>query len=1176
MKCLTWNIENIWRNIYSLKHIIDIEQPEFAFLNEVQLYQCDKNEVMEAFKGEYCFSLNSEDIFEPDLCLNTNRAKGGTMILWRRILNQDVTVLPTKTASFLALRYHPFGSQGSVHIALYLPTSGKEYEFVRDITALGNFVEEVIEANPTDLIYIRGDSNVNKNHSTRVKMLNNFLHEQNLFRIPINHTTYHHFLGDGLYDSNIDVILQTDDENDREEVLKLYCNKKYPIINSHHDVIISVARIPVKNMKVPVVESTAPVVANNRKKIIWNPEDIPSYQMAISDNLKNLRRRWMNPDSKTSISILLELTSLILSSCASSTNHSIDLSKPKQIKSVKIPKAIRKSNRNLMKKMSIMNNLNTNNPIEAAARKLDIKKAKISHRHLVRKIQNDRNISRDVEVYQLLSANPSSIYKKIKARRKALTGDISTLKVGDIEYVGENVKDGFYQSIKTLKTNNEASKPPNLNWAGVNIEEDYRNILDICKHKVDLPSISMADSTRILKKMKTTVNDFYNITTLHYINAGKHGIEHFNFLLNCIISDVNNASVEELNTIYALLLHKGHGKQKTVASSYRTISSCPLLSKALDIYIREVHEEKWKAKEAKTQYQGEGSNSELAALLLTEVVQFSLYQLREPIYILFLDAKSAFDVVKPKILIRNMYLAGMDGNSTTFINNRLLNRHTFLEWNRHIMGPIRDEFGLEQGGVNSGDYYKLYNNDLLSSTQLSEQGVNLGYKRVISSIGLADDTALVANSLACLANILEVALAYCKKFEVSLCAGKTKLLRITGTKTKQNLELYNPIKVSGQSIEFTNYAEHVGIIRSVDGNLPNLLDRLAAHTRALNATLSAGAARRHRANPLVGLRIEKIYACPVLMSGLGSLVLLESEIMTLDQHYKETCQNLQKLLPKTPRSVVYFLAGSLPARAILHMKQLCLLGMIARLKEDPLHGHACSVLSESKPSSRSWFWQLRDICLMYNLPHPLTILANPPTAKDYKKQVRSHVVDYWERKLRQEALNLPSLLFFHPHYMSLTCSHPIWSTVGSNPYEVTKAIQQARLLSGRYRTECLSRHWQDNPQGYCLVPGCSDNVETVQHILLECEAYNQNRDRLSKLWLSNKNPIIKNIISETLSSSREYQVQFILDCSVLPAVISASQQYGSCILDTLFYLTRTWCYSIHRSRMKLLGRWHLK
>ena len=97
MKCLTWNIENIRRNVYSLKHIIDIEQPEFVFLNEVQIHQCDENEVMELFKGEYCHALNSEDIFEPDLCLNINRAKGGTMILWKRILNPDVTVLPTKT-----------------------------------------------------------------------------------------------------------------------------------------------------------------------------------------------------------------------------------------------------------------------------------------------------------------------------------------------------------------------------------------------------------------------------------------------------------------------------------------------------------------------------------------------------------------------------------------------------------------------------------------------------------------------------------------------------------------------------------------------------------------------------------------------------------------------------------------------------------------------------------------------------------------------------------------------------------------------------------------------------------------------------------------------------------------------------------------------------------------------
>ena len=42
------------------------------------------------------------------------------------------------------------------------------------------------------------------------------------------------------------------------------------------------------------------------------------------------------------------------------------------------------------------------------------------------------------------------------------------------------------------------------------------------------------------------------------------------------------------------------------------------------------------------------------------------------------------------------------------------------------MGPVNDELGLEQGGLNSSDMYKLYNNELLVSAQRSEQGVDLG------------------------------------------------------------------------------------------------------------------------------------------------------------------------------------------------------------------------------------------------------------------------------------------------------------------------------------------------------------------------------------------------------------------------------------------------------------------
>ena len=250
--------------------------------------------------------------------------------------------------------------------------------------------------------------------------------------------------------------------------------------------------------------------------------------------------------------------------------------------------------------------------------------------------------------------------------------------------------------------------------------QDYKHILDICQDKKDLPRISIENSSKILRKMKANVCDFYSVTPAHYLNAGQAGLEHFNFLLNYIIEDTNNAKVEELNSCYALLLFKGHGKLKTQDSSYRTISTCPLVSKALDLYIRGLHKDKWVSQEARTQYQGDGSSHELAALLVTEIVQHSLWILKEPAYLLFLDAKSAFDKVLPELLIRNLFKAGMDGDSINLINNRLTNRLTYLDWNRSIMGPIKDELGLEQGGGNSSDFYEIYSNENLITAQKSQ------------------------------------------------------------------------------------------------------------------------------------------------------------------------------------------------------------------------------------------------------------------------------------------------------------------------------------------------------------------------------------------------------------------------------------------------------------------------
>ena len=159
------------------------------------------------------------------------------------------------------------------------------------------------------------------------------------------------------------------------------------------------------------------------------------------------------------------------------------------------------------------------------------------------------------------------------------------------------------------------------------------------------------------------------------------------------------------------------------------------------------------------------------------------------------------------------------------------------------MGPIKDELGLEQGSLNSGEYFKLYSNENLIVAQKSQQGIPLPHQHqhqhkhqhgvplpnpsgIISAVGLADDTILASNKLSKLANILFLTTNYCNKYGVTLSHAKTKLLKIS-RKEDSNMEVFNPISIDGHTIDFSKEAEHVGIVRSAEkGNLSHIIKRI--------------------------------------------------------------------------------------------------------------------------------------------------------------------------------------------------------------------------------------------------------------------------------------------------------------------------------------------------------------
>ena len=121
---------------------------------------------------------------------------------------------------------------------------------------------------------------------------------------------------------------------------------------------------------------------------------------------------------------------------------------------------------------------------------------------------------------------------------------------------------------------------------------------------------------------------------------------------------------------------------------------------------------------------------ELASLLLTEVISSSVEVLKKPVYALFLDAKAAYDRVLSKAFVRNIFLSGVNDQRLVYLDERLINRRTYCDFNKVLMGPIIDKRGLEQGGITSSDQYKLYNNEQSSVSNLSGLGASLNYANI--------------------------------------------------------------------------------------------------------------------------------------------------------------------------------------------------------------------------------------------------------------------------------------------------------------------------------------------------------------------------------------------------------------------------------------------------------------
>ena len=1011
MNILSWNIEGAKRGSHNLAHFADTHQPSLIFLSEPQLFQCDATLALSPLLPTYCHHLNSEDTFYPELALDKRHAHGGTLALWHFSLDPFITILPTTSSAVLPLLLSIPGISPSIHVGIYLPTSGRDEYFVVALSSLIAVLESVQEEYHGLPVYVRGYANVNPSNLGRSHLFSNFISQFDLKNLSLHHPTHHHFMGNGDSDSQLDVLLFSGKPTEAESLLSIVCGKENPLITSHHDMVVSTIHCSSATYIPPAPAIVAPRIPNNRVKVKWDQDGQQQYENLLRSSLPLLHQSLSDPSSPSLTSILFDCTNFALNKAAEKSFKTIKLSRPPSQKRLSIDPSIKHAQTAAFRASQVLQVVQTSpssSPHDIHVALSTKSSSSSALRAAIRSSNSQQATHRDQLLHSVLSSDPSKLHTAVRKAKSVGTPAVHTLQVGKHIYTADSVPDGFYEALLNLKVPEDS---PTSSPEFLPTSENYRHIIELAKSGPPLPALSTHEAVALLERVRPDVLDLFSISARHYLMAGQAGHHHFAALLNMIISNINLSTTAELNSAWSIMLHKGHNKPRNLCRSWRCISTCPLVSKVLDLYVSDLHSDNWVSASAPTQFMTKGSSHELAALLLTEVICYATLTLGIALWVLLLDKQSAFDsVLKEHVISEAFSAAGNQADqSLLYMANRLSTRRTFLQFSSTLMGPILDRRGVEQGGVNSGNQFRLVNNNELKVTNNAGLGLNMGGVSV-GSIGVADDVALLSPHPHALQSLLNLSQSLTSSSYMVNVREKTKLLLYhpKGDNSANYWQDVSPIVMNGAALPISTEAEHVGVLRSTGGsNLPSITARIAGHTKSLYSVISCGMARNHKGNPAASLRVESCYSAPKLFSGLASLMLSPSEMNVLGVHRRNTLKRLQRLHPRTPAPALHFLSGSLPAHALVHKHQFTLLHMVATLgPSNIIYQHALYVLHHS--IKNSWFSQVRDLSQKYSLPDPLQILVSPPPQKKFKSTVKTTISSYWRYSLIDQAQACPA------------------------------------------------------------------------------------------------------------------------------------------------------------------------
>lgn len=733
---------------------------------------------------------------------------------------------------------------------------------------------------------------------------------------------------------------------------------------------------------------------------------------------------------------------------------------------------------------------------------------------------------------------------------------------------GQIISDIQGQCNKFARFYEDLSVPKQCEQFDIEYQENVSVNVELIRQIVKLQSdsikpISQTEISEAISKLNSKkACDEFGISAEHLKLAGPSILPLLQSLFNAI---VNNSYVPS-QFLSGLItpVHK-KGKDPTQCENYRGITVSCILSKTLEHIILNRITHLLPQTQSPLQFGFTKNTSILVSALLINESMVEASDLKIPLYIAFLDAQKAFDVVDHNSLKCKLFEEGINGKLWKLIDSWYSNLSSRVKWN----GTISDLFpigqGVRQGGILSTGLYKTYINELLLTLERHKLGTCIG-DIYVGCPTVADDVALLANSPSELQSMLNVAYAYANREKYIIHPEKSCILKKVHPRKVSSV--YSNWKLGDCEVTVSQSATHLGILRSCKNEIQvNIDDRITCAQKTLYALTGTGLHGINGLPPTTCIQLFTLYVLPRLLYGLEIFVLNQCQIDKLEKFHLKFLRHIQCLPTRSVIGATYLLLGVRPISAELHIRQLNLLASIIRGGNQSMINLIHRQYLTKNSSSKSWVIHVNSLLILYNLPNLDVLLLNVPSKLVWKSQVKLAVNKYWTSKLIADCEDKSTLKFCNYTTMKIGTVHPIWQSIQNNIKDVRRGGIIARLMTGTYilqTTTSKFNQYQISP----LCPLCQIEEETVQHFLIKCNALFSYRNEP----FHDLKCVITNISTDlwiTLTNDLDLLTMLILDHIEL-----VERGILHCSNDTLMVIvsiSRKLCYGLHCGRTYIIN-----